>query len=258
MKSLNKLAFIINLKYAAEAEKSAADVWSNIRKEIIGIYTLYVNPNTARPAYSALGKLATIIDEPLSKSIIQLFQEVVENLDDYSLEKLANRLKKISDIIESFLPGGDSALRHKVRSYVHDRADKHSREKIKNELDAVLVKMARPLSKVRSQVEAILQRGELVEISNREPQRKELSDQQWFMFSFTPEAQALGLDDREMLRKILEYPDLKQQLTTIVNAILRGRVSNQVPDFSKEVSEIIKAYNIRKDKDNSALFEEEI
>lgn len=257
---LKALASVIKIKYAAKSDSELSDIVKTLKYNIVNGYNLYVNPQKAKQPI--FGYLVQQINEPMSKAIISVYTDVVDNIDTYSLDKIYNRLNKIQAAITEF--DTDEEKRLKIRGYIHDsmpwktQADKNKREFTKQQFSKHLSRVSSTLAEVLP----ILQKMILTEVpvagDRVDSQRKELPKQRLLNFIYSPEAQELGLDDLDMMEKIIDYPDLKQQLTTIINAIDRGRVSKQMPDFSKEVAELIKAYNMKKENDNSGLFEEEI
>jgi glutaredoxin-related protein len=75
------------------------------------------------------------------------------------------------------------------------------------------------------------------------------------MFSRSLAAQRYGLDSLDVMEKVLFYPDLKQKITTLVNAIDRGHLPVDGPEVMSATKEIMDFF--KQKETNSEQFDEE-
>ena len=71
-----------------------------------------------------------------------------------------------------------------------------------------------------------------------EPQRKDLSKEKLLMFMKTPAAQLYGLDNIEVMTEVLSYPETKEKIVTLINAIDRGHLPADGPQVMAETRAI--------------------
>ncbi len=116
-------------------------------------------------------------------------------------------------------------------------------------LSSILVKQARIMRKFLPE-EKPLAGGPVI------PQRKPLSKEKLLMFMRTPGAQAYGLDNLDVMARILSYPELRERVTTLINAIDRGHIPQDGPEVAAE-AKAIKTWLEMQKKTNLPALEQE-
>ena len=76
--------------------------------------------------------------------------------------------------------------------------------------------------------------------------RKPLSKEKLRMFMLTPAAQAYGLDNLDVMTGVLEDPELREMLTTVINAVDRGHVPKDGSDIALIAKDIKKRIEDKK------------
>lgn len=270
MSVVKRLGQLFEKKYGIVAEAASnQQVLDQVRKDLLLTYNLYVNPATAKePVLQMLANAG----EPFSKTFISIFKEIIESLNQNSNTQLYTRLNNLMGMVH------DAKQKEGVRKYIHDsiRATKESernyRERLKSKFEMILHRVTSLLDKQLKALKQVLPRGLEVEQEGGrlEPQRAELSKEKLLMFMRTPAAQQYRLDDMDVMYQILSDPEMKNKLTTLVNAISRGHVPVDGPAVAAEAKAMRDWLNSRdqtnlpalenspeKEPANPNLFEEE-
>jgi|SRR5580698_1328157 hypothetical protein len=234
MSGLERLGKLLELKYGLVANAASnAQILSQVKKDLLLTYKLYVNPETAKePVLQMLANAG----EPFSKRLIIIFSDIVTNIDDHSNTQLYTRVNNLLGMVH------DAKLVEDVRKFIHNsvRATKESernyREHLKSKFEMILHRITSLLDKQLKLLQQVLPRG--IETRQEggplEPQRKELSKEQLLMFMRTPAAQQYRLDDMDVMYQLLSDPVMKSKITTLVNAISRGHVPVDGPAVTVE------------------------
>jgi hypothetical protein len=218
------LGKLLGLKYGLVANAaSSAQILSQVKKDLLLTYRLYVNPETAKePVLQMLANAG----EPFSKLLVSTFKIIVEDIDSNSNTQLFTRVNNLMGMIH------DAKQVEDVRKFIHNsvRATKESernyREHLKSKFEMILHRITSLLDKQLKLLQQVLPRGieTRQEVGPLEPQRKELSKEQLLMFMRTPAAQQYRLDDMDVMYQLLSDPAMKSRVTTLVNAVSRGHV----------------------------------
>ena len=253
------LARIFELKYGLKSlASSQQEMLNHVKKELINAYTLYVDSEKAKEP--VLQMLANI-KEPFSKLLVNSMEEMIANLDSLSAQALFRRVNGML--------GAINVMKHDpaktVRNFIHDsvRVNKESernyRERLKSKFEVVVSRLSSIFEKQARVLESLIRleepelAGPLLQGETVEPQRKELSKDKILMFMRSPAAQSLGLDSLEIMARVLSYPDLKEKVTTIINAIDCGHSPIDGPEVRGAAEEIMKIFNERQQTNVSAL-----
>jgi hypothetical protein len=253
---INKLAELLELKYQFRSEGATiSEVIDSVKKDVINAYTLYVSSKAKEPI---LQKLADI-GEPFSKSLVSEMQKTVANIDT-----LADAPPLLFRQINKML-GAISAMKsdpeHTTRNFIHDsvrvnrESEKNYREHLKSKFEMVVSRISSILEKQARILKAFLPKDIPLAGGAVDPQRKELSKEKLLMFSRSLAAQRYGLDSLDVMEKVLFYPDLKQKITTLVNAIDRGHLPVDGPEVMSATKEIMDFF--KQKETNSEQFDEE-
>jgi len=129
-----------------------------------------------------------------------------------------------------------------VRSFIHDSvrvtkdSERNYRERLKSKFEMIVSRLSSILEREAKKLQTTLPLGTPtgLEGGRVEPQRKELSKEKLLMFMRTPAAQYYGLDNIDIMTKALSYNDVKEKITTLVNAIDRGHLPADGPEVMAE------------------------
>lgn len=253
--NLKRLAQFMELKYNLKTEAAViSDVISDVKKDIINAYNLYVNSDTAK---EPILQILADSGEPFSKALVLAMEKMVSNIDVLAATPhlLFRHVNKILGAINSV----KSDPEKKLRQSIHDsmRATKESernyREHLKSKLEMILSRISGILEKQAKILQKFLPKDIPLEGERVEPQRKELSKDKLLMFMRTPVAQRFGLDNMEVMTRLLSDLDLKQKITTLINAIDRGHTPLDGPEVAAEAQEIKRLFEERQQTNLPAL-----
>lgn len=250
-----RLAQLFEQKYQIKSLAST-QILNSFKRDIVDAYNHYVNSDKAKEP--VLQMLANI-KEPFSVKLVSSMEDIVANLDTYSVQQLFTKINNVLGLIQAAREDPNNT----VRNFIHDsiRVNKESernfREHLKSKFEMVVFKR---LSSILEKQAKILQKILLSETPIKghalEPIRKELSKQKILNFLRTPVADKYGLDSLDTWEKVSSYPDLRDKLTTLINAIDRGHYPIDGPEIQQAVAEIMEKFRDRVAKDNSTIFGE--
>ena len=250
-----RLARFFELKYNLKSEAaSLQEIIDDVKKNIINAYALYVSGETSK---EPVLKILANAGEPFSKSLIITMEDMVNNIDNLSQVQLFNRINKVLGNIKEVKTDPDKSVRNFINSAIRisKESDKNYREHLKSKFEMVLYRVSSILEKQAKILQKFLPKETPLSGASVSPERKELSKDKLLMFMHTPAAQSYGLDSLDTLSLVLNDYDLRQKLTTLINAIDRGHVPINGPDIMQATKEISDAVKMK--KDNSKLFGEE-
>lgn len=235
---LEKLGKLLEVKYNLKSEgASIQEVIDSIKKDILNAYNLYIHRDKAKePVLEMLAQLG----EPFSVKLLSQFNTLVSDIDNPSPSILFRRINSILGLIHEMKSDPDKT----VRNHIHDlirvtkESEKNQREHIKSKFETVVSRLSSILEKKARILKAFLPKDVPLQGGAVEPQRKELSKDKLLMFMKTPAAQSYGLDNMEVMTRLLSFPQLRQKLTTLINAIDRGHYPIDGPEVAAEAAEI--------------------
>ncbi len=248
---LFRLAKILERRYSLKAE--AADlqqVMNDVKKDVINAYKLYVSGKTAK---EPVLQLLANHKEQFSKAVVSIMEDIIANIDTYTPVQLFNRINKILGLINPKIVEEGQLTKDMARKFIDNSISENmSRESIRNWRDHVKVKFEMVTSRLSSILEKqakILQKFLPKEVplegGGAERQRGELSKEKLRRFMETPAAQKYGLDNMDIMQKVLFYPDLRDLVTTIINSIDRGHTPLDGPKIMEEAKEIAEALKLK-------------
>jgi hypothetical protein len=233
-----RFAEIISYKYSlrSEAALSEKEIVDGAKKDIILAYKNHISEKAKEPVMQFV---ATSYDEPWSTKFVELITELVAKIDDLTPAEIFNKTNELLGMISDYKKDPEN----KVRNHIHDairiskESDKRYREHVKSKFETAIKGLSGLLEKAAIKLKSF-SGGSSLSGGAVSPKRKEISKDQIRMFMFTPIAKFYGLDNMEMMTKILEDHSLRQKLTTIINAIERGHRPIDGPEMSVEVAEL--------------------
>lgn len=170
----------------------------------------------------------------LAADVHKLIQQPFQ---DQLLLEMANCRRDILDNKEEMR----QAVHHAVK--VNRESDRNYREQLKSKLEQTLWRIERML----------IEQGDIVKdfctpeaaqlasdiLSGQvSPKRRELNKEKLLMFSRTPMAAKYGFDHLDILQKLLEDPEMKIKLTTLINAVDRGHFPKDGEAILQEAQQI--------------------
>ena len=254
---IHRLARIFELKYGM-VSLSSKDTLNQNKKDLINMYTLYVDSEKAKePVLQILAN----IKEPFSLQMIHSMEELIANLNHLSAQSIFRRINGMLLSIKLMKNDPEKT----VRNFIHDsiRANKESernyREHLKSKFELIISRISSILEKQAKSLQSLikLENPELKDLNidgeRVIPQHRELSKDKILNFIRTPAAQSYGLDSLDTMTQVLSYPDLRDKITVMINAIDRGHTPINGPEVKSEVEEIMKYFNDRQQTNLSAL-----
>jgi vacuolar-type H+-ATPase subunit F/Vma7 len=244
-----RLAKAVEVKYVLKLASTKLD---EAKKEIKLAYQLHVSETAKEPVIS---KVSKEFNEPETTKLVEIMEDLVKNINDYDAPTLFTQVNEVLKIISEYKKDPEK----KVRNFIHDairikrQSDIQYREHIKSKYETALTRIFGLLEKAAIKLKTLVPEGSLAG-GLIEPQRKELSKDKIQRFLITPEAQAMGLTTLDIVTKVLEYPELRQKLTTVINAIDRGHRPADAPELSREVEYLAQLIRQRL-SDNDSYFE---
>lgn len=227
---LDRLASLFELKYDLMAEaiepSGKEKILNNVATKIKDIY----HSRVITKKDNILQFLANVGDR-FSQHLIEDMTYLATDIDhlikqpnqDQLLLEIANLRRDIADNKEPIR----QALHNAVK--INKESDKNYREHLKSKFEQTLWRIEQMLMEQGKVVmdfcspEAVQLTQEIIS-GKTTPQRKELSKDKLLSFSRTPIAEKYGFDNLEILQKLLEDPEMKNKLTTVINSVNRGHI----------------------------------
>lgn len=235
-----RLANLLELKYNFTSQAGLADIMGQVKSDLISAYNLYVNSQTAKEPVLAM---VAQMGEPFTVSFVHNMNKMIANLDVLaeSPALLFNSINKMLGAIQEVKDDKDKT----VRNFIHDsirvtkQSEKNYRELVKSKFETMLYRLSHILEKQAKTLKVFLPKEVELAGGGVLPERKELSKDKLRMFLMTPAAQKYGLHSLDILEKVLSDPELKEKLTTLINAVDRGHVPADGPEIAEATQEIM-------------------
>lgn len=231
-----RLAQIFELKHNLQSQgASIQDVINGVKENILTVFRMYIDPKTiTSKSYGAVPVFAEQ-GEPHCKKIMEQMYTLVAKLDVLAanppllfraVNTILGTVSELDGAIKQTRSGKSPEFiptQQVLNKYRHEL--KKLEESLKR-ISSILVKQAKVLQKfLPSETELS---GDVVV-----PERMPLSKEKLRMFTLTPAAQTYGLDDIVLLEKFLDTdPEMRELITTLINAIDRGRVPKDGPEVA--------------------------
>jgi hypothetical protein len=234
-----RLAQLFEQKYGLVSQSQSIDVpglakiVGSIRAELSNAYRMWMSPE---------GKDESLVfwaqrGHAPSKELVVLMKDLSEN-KDYSPVQLFNRVNaafKLSKLIASDLGHFKDQLKDNTTGLTHPLVNElnHRESKARTSLrhlESILERQGKILLRLQP-------KGQLAE-QYEEQKRKPLPRQKLWMFMHSRAAQTYGLDNMYVVEQVLFYPETKEMLTTLINAIDRGHMPIDGPAMMAETAKI--------------------
>lgn len=253
-----RLAQLLEQKYSFTSE--AADpvrqdkILQGAITTLVDNFNLYVDPKSPHNRTPVLGILLNM-GEPFTSRFVDKVNILVSKLDDEA--EPHHMLQAVNELLQMMYQMKQQKT--EINNFVIDNF-RLSRQADKNYRDRVITKYWATISIIFSVYQKVARSLQIlapdmpVPGGSVEPQRGEISRDKWIAFLHGPAAQQYGLVSQDVLGKVLADPQLKEKLTTLVNAIDRGHTPLDGPAVFDGVREIMEIYN-QKQRNNSSFFE---
>lgn len=255
---ITRLAKFLEAKYYLKSEAhSLSEVITDVKKALISAYNTYVNSDTAK---EPVLQMAASIGEPFSNHLIKQMEKTIANIDMLA-ESPALLFKQVNNMLGMIQAVKDDPEKS-VRNYLHDaiRATKQSeinyRERFKSKFEMSLYRLSSVLEAQAKLLSVFLPKDAPLAGGVISPERKNLSKEKLLTFTRTTAAKLYGLDSLVVMEKVLQDDDLRQKLTTLINAIDRGHIPVDGPEIMQATKEIMEAFKAK--QNNAEQFGEEM
>jgi hypothetical protein len=247
-----KLPFLARLMEAKYGALEPRYLLQQIKADILNNYRMWVMGK-----YRAL-KILADSQEPYAKKLLVAYDDLIVGIDTYSAIQLFNRLNKVLGLIHDMKADPDKTYRHSIHNSVtvSKISDQNYRTQLKSGFETNLKNISFGLEKQARLLKSLLDKETPMAGGSVEPQRKELSKEKLLMFMHTPAAQKYGLDNLDVMTQILQYPPLREKITTLINAIDRGHYPIDGSEVMAETQEIKKWLDSQKTTNLPALEDE--
>ena len=225
------LGRVFAIKYAADS--SLRDVARDI-KLMANSYAL----DTSKKGI--VHQLATMGDS-FCKHLIEDMTSLVNEIDVLIEQPTQDSLLLIfADIINEIIENKDrvvSSIKHAFK--LNTEADRNYANMLAHKFDDRVTRIAEGLKRRIPTIKRYCS-PEFIEITKDvlaegvHAHRMDLSKMKLFIFSHSAEAQKYGLTSLDVLQKLLEYPSMREKLTTVINAIDRGHFPKDGPAILEE------------------------
>lgn len=241
MHKLVRLAQLLDVKYGLQSRAttvpiSQTRVEAEVRRDILDAYRNYFS----RTARDSMFQYAADLGEASSSELVYKMDKIVKDIDKLSPDKLMHGLNEVLAIM--YRMKTDPA--RSVRQTIHDSVPSAT-EAQRNTRERLLVKYERSISKAFPALQKAAIKLQVmvptvpVHGGSISREHGELSKQQLLNFIIaTPAFQQYGVTSFEVMEQVLDDPDIRQRLTTLINAVKRGLVpvdGSQVADFARQV-----------------------
>lgn len=256
---VDRLAQLFENRYDLYAEAVPSEqVVKEVKRNLADTYNLYVNEKTAKePILQMLANAG----EPFCKTLISIFQTLIASMDSSTNSQLFVRVNNLLGLI-----GDMSKDKAVVREFIHGavrvtkESERNYRERLKSKFEMVIGRISSLLTKQAKLLQATLPGATLpgfvpaeLEGGPTSVQRQNLSKDKLRLFMMTPAAQHYKLDNIDVMQQILSFPETRDKLTTLINAIDRGHIPADGPEVMSEAQNIRLWLNNKEKTNLSAL-----
>lgn len=255
---ITRLAKFLETKYYLKSEAhSLSEVINDVKRALISAYNTYVNSDTAK---EPVLQMAASIGEPFSNQLIKQMEKTIANIDMLA-ESPALLFKQVNSMLGMIQEVKDDPEKT-VRNFLHDaiRATKQSeinyRERFKSKFEMSLYRLSSVLEAQAKLLSVFLPKEVPLAGGVVSPERKNLSKEKLLTFTRTTAAKLYGLDSLAVMEKVLQDDDLRNKLTTLINAIDRGHIPVDGPEIMQATKEIMEAFKAK--QNNAEQFGEEM
>jgi len=246
--SLNRVARQYQLKSLAAAP--LATVMAGVRADSRNAYHTYVN--SKNPKVEPVLQMLADNKEKFAVDVVNMMKKLDDSAEKATPAVLFQQINKILEYV--------AKEKTEARKRIHDsikvtkQSEKNYRQHVLSKLEMVISNITSILTKKARVLQAFLPKDALLKGGPTEPVRKELSQEKLLMFMRTEAAQQYGLDNMDVIGRLLQYPELRDKITTLINAIDRGHMPRDGAEIMAEAAEIKRMFDL-KAATNESFFE---
>lgn len=247
---VDRLAQLFEHKYDLYTEAAGpSDLFKQAKDDILTNYS-----NWVMGKYRAL-KLLAEFGEPHALALYEAYNEVVANIDSLNHIQLFHKVNAILNMIRE-MKANPAGYRNSIHDSVQIKreSDRNYREQLKSGFETNLARISFGLEKVAKSLQRYVASSQL-HGGAVEPQRKDLSKEKLRMFMMTPAAQHYKLDNIDVMQQVLSYPETREKIVTLINAIDRGHIPADGPEVMAE-AQAIRLWLNNKEKTNLPALEQ--
>ncbi len=257
---IDRLAQLLEHKYnlgvVTAGTKEDEQKINDVRQEVLDAFNNYFNPKTVKPAYNIIPLLAEQ-GEKYSRQITALMEDLVNDVDSLDLYNLFQGIQNILAVVSNLQEGERKALRDSIDNAfpLQRETDRNRRTMAKSKFENVVFKkLASILEKLSKRLNIMLGKSMSMVGGPTEPEVKEPTKQEQFMFRTCPLAVKHGLDNPETFAKIWLMPELRRKLIRVMNRGKNRWASLHTdPEIVAEVEAIMAEY--KRNQTNEGYFE---
>jgi hypothetical protein len=223
---------------------------ASVREDLKNAYEKYVN--SKNPKVEPVLQMLADNKEKFAVDTVNMMKKLNVLADKAEPTVLFQHINKILEYITKEKASARVRIHDSIK--VSKQSDKQYRQHVLSKLEMVLSNITSILTKKARVLQAFMPKDALLKGGPTEPVRKELSQEKLLMFMRTPAAQQYGLDNMEVLGRLLQYNDLRQKITTLINAIDRGHMPRDGAEVMAEAADIKRLLDL-KAATNESFFE---
>lgn len=243
MSKIIRFAKILELKHGLNS-KAALDpnrVVLEAKRDLLNAYRLYVSGTSAKD--DVLSQLYNV-GESFSQLFMTKMEDVVSNIDKLSEnpEEFLSSINELSRMIS------DKQNKQMVRDFINKKVSNQKKsDQLKVKVELVFKRLSSILSGLSKNLNEAFPstEGFVGDVLERTP--GPLSAKQRLQFiKFNPEAAKYGLDNEDLVGKLLELPEMHRPLDRLIRAVIRHdnpSDMSHVMEVSKDLKELLDIRN---------------
>lgn len=248
--SLNRVARHYQLKFLTAAP--LATVMAGVRADLKNAYHTYVN--SKNPKVEPVLQMLADNKEKFAVDLVNMMKKLDALADKAEPVVLFQHINKILEYVVKEKAEARKRIHDSIK--VTKQSEKNYRQHVLSKLEMVVSNITSILTKKARVLQAFMPKDALLQGGPTEPVRKELSQEKLLMFMRTLAAQKYGLDNMDVMGRLLQYPELRSKITTLINAIDRGHMPRDGAEIMEEAADIKKMFDL-KAATNEPFFEAE-
>lgn len=227
MSKVVRLAQLLELKHGLQsraAEISEDRIVKEVKQGVLDAYRNYFS----RSARDSMFQYAADLREPKSSELVYKMDKLVKDIDELNPQKLIRALNEIVGLMHQMKTDPEKSVRTAIHNSVPSgtEAQRNTRQRLLTKYERSISMAFPALQKLAIKLQVLAPDVEINrEDLSHQNTRAELSKQQLINFVLaTPAFKQHGVDDFAVMEEVLADPEMKQRLTTLINAVQRGRL----------------------------------
>jgi hypothetical protein len=249
---IENIGRILAIKYAQQLPSNIdkQGVLEDIARDVKGALQSYVFDTTSKnPIIQYLdrrgygGTIDLFVKYLISESLT-LYTKIDELIKEPVQDRLLMIMMNIKNDILQGKKAVVEALKHSLK--LNNESSRNEANRLASKFDITVTNLADNLTR-KGRIVYKYCSPEFQEIAadiikaKVESQRMPLTKMQLFIFAHTPVAEKYGLTSIEILQRLLEDPEMREKLTTVINAVHRGHnFPKNGPEILEEAQAIAK------------------